>query len=203
MGWRHGILAVSAMALALSACGKKPAGEQAATAEGAARPATATAPAGPVTMPSRKPGLWKQTVTTSGTHQVSSICLDKAAEAKLAVWGAGASKDVCQQNELSPVPGGWAFKSTCDMGSGGKTTSHGTVTGDFNTRYKVQSESTTEGAGAPQMNGAHMMSLEAVWEGPCPADMKPGDMSLPGGMKINMLDMAAGHSAMVRPPAKP
>jgi hypothetical protein len=201
MGWRHGVLALSAAALALGACGK-PAGDKAASAEGAGKAATATAPAGPMTMPSRKPGLWQQTVTTTGMQQVSSICLDKASEAKLSVWGTGASKDMCQQSEISPVPGGWAFKSSCDMGTGGKTVSHGTITGDFDSSYKLQAESTTEGAGAPQMNGAHMMSMEATWEGPCPPDMKPGDMTLPGGMKINMLDMASGHSAMVRPPSK-
>jgi hypothetical protein len=202
MGWRHGVLAMSVGALALSAC-NKPAGDKAVSAEGAAKPATATAPPHPLAMPSRKPGLWKQTVSTSGIRQVSSICLDKAAEAKLAVWGAGASKDVCQQTSVSAVPGGWAFKSSCDMGSGGKTVSQGTVTGDFNTSYRVEAESTTEGAGAPQMNGPHKMTMEATWEGPCPADMKPGDMALANGMKMNMLDMAAGHPTMMRPPAKP
>lgn len=200
MGWRHGILAVSAAALALSAC-NKPAGDKAASAEGASKPAAASA--GPMTMPSRKPGLWKQTVSTSGIHQTSSICLDKATEAKLAVWGAGASNDMCQQSEISHIPGGWAFRSSCDMGSGGKTLSEGTVTGDFNTSYKVEAKSTTEGAGAPQMNGPHKMIMEATWEGPCPADMKPGDMALANGMKMNMLDMAAGHPTMVRPTAKP
>jgi hypothetical protein len=33
--------------------------------------------------------------------------------------------------------------------------------------------------------------MEATWQGPCPADMKPGDMAMPNGMKINMMDMAA------------
>jgi hypothetical protein len=36
------------------------------------------------------------------------------------------------------------------------------------------------------------MTLDATWKGPCPADFKPGDMELPGGMKINMLTMGAG-----------
>ncbi len=198
MGWR--ILAMSAALLALGAC-SKPAGDKAASADAAAKPATATA--GPAAIPSRKPGLWKQTVSTSGMQQVSSICLDKAAEAKLSVWGAGASQDMCQQTDIKPVPGGFVFSSSCDMGSGGKTTSQGTVTGDFNSSYKVDVQSTTEGAGAPQMNGPHKMTMEATWEGPCPADMKPGDMALANGMKMNMLDMAAGHPTMVRPPARP
>jgi hypothetical protein len=40
------------------------------------------------------------------------------------------------------------------------------------------------------MNGSHKMVLDAVWQGPCPAGFKPGDMELPGGMKINVLEMA-------------
>lgn len=200
MGWLKGILAVSATALALAAC-SKPAADKAASAPEAGKPAVAKA--GPAGMPHRKPGLWKQTVSTAGMQQVSSLCLDQATEAKLAVWGAGASKDMCQQSEVSPIPGGWAFRSSCDMGSGGKTLSEGTVTGDFDVSYKVVAKSKTEGAGAPQMNGEHKMIMEATWEGPCPPDMKPGDMALPGGMKMNMLDMAAGHPTMVRPPAKP
>ncbi|HEX5377983.1 MAG TPA: DUF3617 family protein [Phenylobacterium sp.] len=206
MNWRHGILALSAAALALGGC-SKPAGEKAAQAPDAGQAASATTPAkapaaGPPAMPTRKPGLWKQTVSTSGMEQVSSICLDKEVESKLAVWGAGASKDICQQSAVTPAPGGWAFTSSCDMGSGGKVSSKGRVTGDFNTSYRVESESVTEGAGAPQMNGPHKMTLTATWQGPCPADMKPGDMALANGMKINMMDMTAGHPAMPRPSGK-
>lgn len=201
MGWRSGVLALSAAALALGACGK-PAGEKAASAPAASQAAKAVAPAaGPAAMPSRKPGLWKQTVSASGMQQVSRICLDKIVEARLAVWGAGASKDMCHQTSITPAPGGWAFTSSCDMGSGGKTTSQGTVTGDFNSDYRVETQSTTEGAGAPQMNGVHRMTMEATWEGPCPVDMKPGEMALANGMKINMMDMAAGRPPMARPGA--
>jgi hypothetical protein len=198
MAWRNAILAATAT-LALAAC-SKPAGEKAASAEGAAKPATATAPAaGPAAMPNRKPGLWKQTVSTAGMTQTSSICLDKAVESKLAVWGAGASKDMCKQTAMAPTAGGWSFTSTCDMGTGGTTTTKGTVAGSFDTSYKVEASSVTEGAGAPQMNGEHRMLMEATWQGPCPADMKPGDMALPNGMKINMMAGAEGMPMMKRP----
>lgn len=198
MAWRNAILAATAT-LALAAC-NKPVGEKAASAEGAAKPATAAAPAaGPAPMPSRKPGLWKQTVSTAGMTQTSTICLDKAVESKLAVWGAGASKDMCKQTAMAPIAGGWTFTSACDMGTGGKTTTQGKVTGDFDTSYKVEASSVTEGAGAPQMNGEHKMLMEATWQGPCPADMKPGDMALPNGMKINMLAATEGMPMMKRP----
>src|SRR5438552_2208628 len=59
------------------------------------------------------------------------------------------------------------------------------------------------GAAATQMNGEHEMTMEGTWKGACPAGFKPGDMELPGGMKINMLDMAAGGGAGLKPGERP
>jgi hypothetical protein len=33
------------------------------------------------------------------------------------------------------------------------------------------------------------MTITAKWLGPCEAGQKPGDLILPGGMKINLRDM--------------
>jgi hypothetical protein len=46
----------------------------------------------------------------------------------------------------------------------------------------------------PQANGTHEMELTATWQGPCPAGMKAGDMTmtLPGSgktMTMNIADM--------------
>ena len=122
--------------------------------------------------------------------QISRICLDAATDARMSLWGAQATKDLCGGNTMTPLPGGgWSFSSTCDMGTGGKTTTSGTATGDFNVKYLVQAKSVTEGAAAPQMNGPHTVNIEAAWQGPCPAGTKPGDMTLPGGIKVNLLDL--------------
>jgi hypothetical protein len=56
----------------------------------------------------------------------------------------------------------------------------------------VAIDSVTTGGSMAQMNGPHHIEIVADWKGACPADMKPGDMTLPGGMKINMLTMASG-----------
>ena len=55
----------------------------------------------------------------------------------------------------------------------------------------LAAENTVSGASARHMNGVHAMTIEATWKGPCPADLKPGDMVLPGGMKINMMQIPA------------
>jgi hypothetical protein len=44
----------------------------------------------------------------------------------------------------------------------------------------------------PEANGVHKMTLEATWQGPCPPDMKPGEVELPGGLKVSLADMGAG-----------
>jgi hypothetical protein len=106
-------------------------------------------------------------------------------------WGQQASKDMCTHTAFTRgLDGSMSFSSSCDMGASGHTVTKGVATGDFATGYQMQAETTTTGAAAPQMNGVHKMTVEAAWKGPCPADMKPGDMELPGGMKINMLAMA-------------
>jgi hypothetical protein len=143
-------------------------------------------------MPERAPGLWEQKVATNGMTQVSQICLDKAVEQRFSVWGQQAGKSACNETQIRPRGGGgWDFASTCDLGDGGKTATKGAVTGDFARAYKVSAESTVTGARAPQMNGTHTMTLEASWRGACPAGMAPGDMLLPGGMKINMMTIPA------------
>ena len=182
---RH-IIVLSISLLALAACQKKTE-----TATGEATSAVAKV-SGPFSPPKRKPGLWSQTVSTQGMTQTSTLCLDDATEAKMSIWGQQMGKDICVKNEVRPAPGGWTFESQCDMGGGGgKVATSGTVTGDFNASYKIKATSVTTGSSMAQINGTHPMEMSGTWQGACPAGMKPGDMTLPGGMKMNLNDLAA------------
>ena len=194
------VLVSAACVLALAACSKKPAG--APEASSAAAPAVASAPAAPMTPPERKAGLWEQKMSTAGMTQVSRICFSDEVNKKMSLWGQQAADDTCSTKSMTPTAGGWKFASTCNMGSGGTIVSSGEAKGDFGSHYTVDIKSTTTGAAAPQMNGDHAMTLEATWKGPCPADFKPGDMELPGGMKINMLTMGAGGPGAGKPSAE-
>lgn len=179
-------LTMTAAVLVLGACGKKDD-----KAEQAAKPAAAVAAkasAGSVGVPQRKAGVWKQTITMGEFVQKSRICLDQASEAKLSAFGGQAAKDRCPQMNITPkAGGGWSFTSVCDVGAGGTTTTKGEITGDFNTQYRMEAQVTTEGADAPQMNGARTMVMEAVWEGACPAGFAPGEMELTTGQRVNLL----------------
>lgn len=190
------ILVCGAAVLALAACQKKT--ETAATGESPTAAATApAASAGPMTPPPRKAGLWEQKVAMAEMTQSTKICLDDATDKQMAWWGSQAAKSTCSEQKINGrLGGGWDFHSVCSIPGGGTTTSDGTATGDFNSHYTVNVTSTTTGGPMPQANGVHKISIEATWQGACPADMKPGDMSLPGGMKINMNDAMSGKGPM-------
>ena len=173
-----------------AACSKKD--EAAKTGEAA--PAVATA-SGPITMPSRKAGLWSQTISSGGADQTMKICFDADTDKKMAVWGQAMGDDnPCSKNSIVPIPGGFKIDSVCNMGAAGTITSTSTVSGDFNTAYKVKVASTTTGATMAQANGSHAVDITAKWEGACPAGMKGGDLQIagmPAGMKMNLEEMQA------------
>lgn len=177
--------------LALAGCSKPE--EKAASADGAGT--TAAAPAGPVAMPQRKPGLWAHTINAEGATQTMKVCLDADTDAKMSIWGQAVSKEMCAKNTITRTPTGYAFESECDMGEMGRSSSKGTVTGDFSSAYTVQVSSTTTGSSYAQANKTSTMTMNAKWEGACPAGMKGGDarVSVPGGpeMTINMEQMTA------------
>lgn len=182
-GW---ILGVSLLALA--ACQQK---TETAAATGEGSPAAANSPAPLVGPPKRKPGLWTQTVSTQGMTQTMTLCLDEATEAKMTLWGQQANKDLCAKNVVRPGAGGWSFESECDMGAAGKVSTKGVASGDFGSSYVVKATSVTTGSSMAQANGTHDMQMTGKWEGACPANMKPGDMTLPGGVTMNLNTMPA------------
>ena len=187
-------LTITTLSLAaLGACSKKDEAAKApAPAAQSAADAATSAVASSGGMPVRKPGLWEHTVSTAGATQTTRLCLDAATDAQLSIMGSQAGKDICSDQHMSRgLDGSYSFRSVCDLGEGGKMTSTGTIKGDFNSSYVVESTSSTAGAAMPQMNGAHSMRLTAVWKGPCPAGFVPGDMELPGGQKMNLAQMGA------------
>lgn len=182
-------------ALVLAGCNRKdgegqakPGAEQAAPARPAPVPKTPT----PVDTPRRKAGLWEQRISQQGVDfvQVNRLCLDNATDVKLSWWGNQGPRALCEKNLISRhTDGTWRFSSVCDMGSGGVTTTSGVASGDFSSHYMIKAESSTTGAAVPQMNGQRAVTIEAQRQGPCPAGMKPGDMEIPGGKRVNILDL--------------
>jgi len=205
--------AVALAALSLAACNRKPAEPAASGAEPAATaaPAAATAASGPTALPRRKPGLWRTSITTEGgpagaRGHSSDMCIDEAVEEKLTVVGGQTGREACKTYDFNRnLDGSFSFHSVCDMGPSGTIDSSGSITGDFNSAYKVSLKSTTSGASVAQMNGSHVMTVDSQRLGPCKSGQRGGDMVLSNGMTMNVIDMmnARKGGAPMPMPARP
>ncbi|WP_339915734.1 DUF3617 family protein [uncultured Brevundimonas sp.] len=209
---RTALLLTLTATAALTACNREPqpaAPDPAAVAPAAvpaepgaaATPATAT-PAR-ATAPRLRPGLWRVTMSGDGATGTSRMCVDRAIQSRMSVIGASQSAGACQESTTRALPGGgFAVHSVCDataMG-GGRTVTDGAVTGDLTTGYVNHMTSATTGAPVAHMNRTMSMTATGTWAGACPADMKPGDMEMPGGMRFNMAEMAEGAAHMTTRP---
>ncbi|WP_091741121.1 DUF3617 domain-containing protein [Phenylobacterium immobile] len=139
--------------------------------------------------PTRKPGLWKQSMNAGGQTVQSSLCLDAATDRRMSAFGQNAGTRSCTRMTVTPAAGGWSFDSVCPIAGGGQIVTKGTARGDFNSRYQVKATSVTTGAKVAMMNGTQQMDITSTWAGACPAGMVPGDMTMPGGIKVNILKM--------------
>ena len=203
------VLMLGAAALALAACSKtadKQAANGAAPAGEAAKTTAAEAPSGP---PTRKAGLWEQTMAFNGMKQTMRMCVDEATEQKAKWWsterrrGAGGSPECSEQKFSRSLTGGWTIHAVCHEPGGMTVATDGTATGDFGNNYHVEMTSVTTGSSMAEANGTHKMVMDGAWKGPCPAGWTPGDMELPGGMRMNVLNPGAGPSGGMGPGGRP
>ena len=130
---------------ALTACHRHDEASSAPAASNAAiasaTPATTPPPVVADDRPHREPGLWEQHISVDGHEGVQTIqlCIDKASDGKLSLYSARAAAGHCDTNQIMrKTDGSWAFSSVCDMGSGGKVTTAGTITGDVSRAYTLE-----------------------------------------------------------------
>ena len=189
------VLAVAV--LGMTACSREePAPSQPAAGEPADAPETAgAAPAG---RPELREGLWAVTSQVDDLTTTMRMCVDAEVQRRMSVLGSQMAGGACEEAEVSARPGGgWTVRSVCDMGSGGRTVSEGTLTGDLRTADRNEMTSTTTGAAVPHMNRTVTQVGQGEHQGACPEGMSPGDLEGPGGVRLNMLEMAemAGRNA--------
>jgi hypothetical protein len=151
-----------------------------------------TPPASADSLPSRKPGLWEISISTEiqgDSHPVKmKQCTDEAADAKLMQAGNDIQgQSMCSKNEITKTEQGYSISSICTH-AGSKVSSEGAFTGDFSSEYSGDITTSFD----PPVFGQKesKTTIRAKWLGACSDDMRPGDMILPNGMKMNV-DKAA------------
>lgn len=156
-------------------------------------------------MPSRKAGLWEMTMTFEGRGappQTMQQCIDAATDKSMQDMSQGMRGQTCSKREMKKVGDTIVFDSVCSVGAG-TATSHGVVSGDFNSAYTVKINSKREGGPpVPNVPAETSMTVAAKWLGACKADQKPGDIIMANGTKMNVTDMQTGGAGGVPPGAQ-
>jgi hypothetical protein len=159
-----------------------------------------------IDMPARKAGLWELQMTFEGRSnlpvQTMQHCIDAETDKMMSSIGGTPGTDTCSKRDIQKVGSTIVIDSVCKVGAA-TSTSHGVVSGDFNSAYTVKMTSKREGGpaipGRPATTGDTSMTLEAKWLGACKADQKPGDIMMAGGRKMNIKDLQAMQKG-ARPP---
>jgi hypothetical protein len=147
-----------------------------------------------IQLPARKAGEWQITMNLGGKTKLPAmsvtICLDDKTDAEMMKAGLSLSKDVCTRQSMTRDGDALVIDSTCDFGAM-KSTSHIVVSGDFQSAYTVKVNGTVEG-GPSKMPKTTEMIQEARWVGATCTGLKPGEMLMPNGMKVDATRMMNG-----------
>ena len=160
-------------------------------------------------LPTRKAGLWEMKMVFDGAPmpaQTMRQCIDQATDkAMQAQHGSGGAQGaVCSKQDFKTVGGTMTFDTVCKLGAA-TTTTKGTITGSFDSAYTMKITTTT--AGGPPIpgmapGGETKMTVEAKHLGACQTGQKPGDIIMPNGMKMNVLEMPKMGAPGGMPPGR-
>ena len=138
--------------------------------------------------PKRKSGLWEIQTSMMGQApgQTMKQCVDAASDAKMMQMGQDTNAKMgasCAKNDFRKEGGNFISESDCTIG-GMRIVSRTVFSGDFNSEYSGETTASFD----PALVGMteQKMTITARWVGACEADQKPGDIIMPGGVKINI-----------------
>ena len=142
-----------------------------------------------VELPVRKAGLWEMKMVRTGgsmPDMTMQHCTDATTDKRMST-SFSPGKETCARQDVQKTATGYVSDSVCSV-AGMTMQSHAEIVGDFNSAYTVKSTSKTEGgpSGVPRDSTT---TIEAKWLGACKSDQKPGDIVMPGGMKMNVLEL--------------
>jgi hypothetical protein len=154
-------------------------------------------------LPVRKAGLWEMKVLRTGSpapDMTMQHCTDESTDKEMSSAFSPMGKEMCSKQDIQKTATGYVSDSVCGI-AGMSITSHAEITGDFNSAYTVKSTAHSE-RGPTGVPRDSTTTIEAKWLGACKPDQKPGDIMMPGGMKMNIKDMEKLKGMMPKQPPK-
>jgi len=139
-------------------------------------------------LPTRKAGLWEVRMSFENRNGAGgpSIqqCIDASTDQMMQSSAGPLAQAVCPKHDVQRSGNTTTIDATCTL-AGKTATSHSVITGSFDSAYTMTVTSQSDAL----PGGSMTMTMEAKWLGPCAADQKPGDLIMPGGIKMNIPEM--------------
>ena len=187
-----GLLSLVTAAIGLASCDKAGPTGPARTGEGPSLSAES--------LPKPRPGLWRQALSHDARAVpmmgAMQICMGAGTDGRRSILGEHAADPLCNSAVSRTSGGDYQVNSTCKLGKGGVVASRATAQGDFNAAFSVHVDSEISGAPFGPMNGHHTTDIQSQYLGPCPGDMKPGDVALANGLKVNIDKLRQARAAL-------
>jgi uncharacterized protein DUF3617 len=141
--------------------------------------------------PSRRAGHWELTLSLedgSAAPQVIQQCADAESDELLHTFGgltiAGTTCMSAQRKDGTNL----YVDTVCKVDDKITATLQTVFTGDFNASYTVRATTRVEGEPAAAKTPPRTMLIAAKWLGACKPDQRPGDIVLPGGKRMNVIE---------------
>ena len=143
-------------------------------------------------VPPLRPGLWEATTASANRSQpqpaVTRMCIDKQTQRRVLEQLAFAAPRMCSRNQYGMRGGRFMTDSSCTLGAS-------TIEGRTETTFLRDTAYRTEVVGRVGPTGRVAETQTTVIDGrhvgPCPAGMKPGDLVLPNGLTLNLVQLSA------------
>jgi hypothetical protein len=152
-------------------------------------------------LPARRPGLWETQMVIEKPKSTPAItsrmCIDAATDREMMEFGLKMSRNNCKRFDIRRLGGSWVIDADCTIGPRNSTTKT-TITGDFQSAMTIRIEGSTDGMLGP--GGGSQFTLitqTSTWKAAsCGNDLKPGDVSIGNGMKMNVRQLRELQKAL-------
>ena len=124
-----------------------------------------------------RPGHWQVTTTVSDFPKrigVYEMCIDHATERRLVTHTEETRPKDCSRYDRTFTSTGATIDTVCSLDRM-VTTTHRVIAYASDTAYTENIHALSTWPNKPPMEAA--MLFQGKWQGPCPASMKPGDMT--------------------------
>jgi hypothetical protein len=150
-------------------------------------------------LPARRAGAWDISIKLTGGMMPTAKmrhCTNERDDGNMSVMFNPLSPSPCPTRDIQKHSDRTTIDAVC-RDDGKSITLHSDITGDFSTSYKVVTETKVQDSedSTPYVSN---LTLEGTYLGACRADEKPGDVTMAGGLKINVNNMEAFRKSLRR-----